>query len=325
MSFLENSSFIPPLMLRGATVQTVLASSRFRVMGPNPMLDASRNMVLHTGGGVRLQGYISQRPENDPRGIVILIHGWEGGTESTYILHTGRYLFDQGFDVFRLNLRDHGGTHHLNEGIFYSTLLDEVYEGVRQAAGLCRKGPACLMGFSLGGNFSLRIARRLGEEGEPFLKHVAAVSPVLDPSRATDSIDGNPLLHWYFLKKWKRSLKRKQELFPALYDFSRMLAMRTIREITGAFVEASGLYGDIEEYFDAYTLTDGALEGVTVPMTIITSRDDPAIPVDDFYHLKLASHHHLVIHNYGGHNGFLYGVSVPTWYEQEIGRIFREQ
>ncbi len=306
-------------------MQTVLSSSRLRTLGRNPMLDASRGMVLHTGGGVRLQGYYSQRPENDPKGLVILIHGWEGGSESTYVLHTGKYLFSKGFDVFRLNLRDHGGTHHLNEGVFYSTLLDEVYEGVRQAAMLCRKGPACLMGFSLGGNFSLRIALRLRDEHEPFLNHVAAVSPVLDPSRATDSIDRNPVLHWYFLKKWKRSLQRKQELFPGLYDFSHMLAMRSIREITNAFVKASGRYGDIEEYFDAYTLTDGALEGVPVPMTIITSRDDPAIPVDDFYPLKLASHHHLVIHSYGGHNGFLYGISAPTWYEQEMERIFGER
>ena len=117
---------------------------------------------------------------------------------------------------------------------------------------------------------------------------------------------------------------RKQELYPRLYDFSRMLAMKTIRELTDALIEQSGLYADTEEYFAGYTIRGDSLEDVTVPLSIVTSRDDPAIPVDDFYDLRLADRSRLIIHMYGGHNGFLQGIRAPAWYEQEAVRVFSQ-
>ena len=47
------------------------------------------------GEGVRLKGYHSAVKET-PKGLVILIHGWEGSAESAYIVNTGRYLFRHG-------------------------------------------------------------------------------------------------------------------------------------------------------------------------------------------------------------------------------------
>ena len=69
-------------------------------------------------------------------GQVILLHGWEGSADSTYILRTGNALYRRGYDIFRLNFRDHGDSHHLNRGIFYAVLLEEVFQAVRQATSL---------------------------------------------------------------------------------------------------------------------------------------------------------------------------------------------
>lgn len=313
--------FTPPFHLKSSLLQTVLASLKIRALGRNRMLEACREIIIDAGEGVRLQGFHSPLAGFSSRGMVILLHGWEGSAESTYILHTGRYLFDNGFDVFRLNFRDHGRTHHLNEGIFYGTLIDEVFRAVMKAAELSDERPVFLMGFSLGGNFALRIALKLEERCHP-LRHIMAISPVLDPSKATGSIDAHPVLRWYFLKKWKRSLRRNQELYPHLYHFSRMLAMKTIREITDVLIGESGLYADAKEYFSRYTIRADSLQSVTVPMTVVTSRDDPAIPVEDFHKLLLADHSRLIIHRYGGHNGFLQGIRAPAWYETEAVRLF---
>jgi uncharacterized protein len=297
---------------------------KLRVAGRKPMASASRSMILDLKDGVRLQGFHAAVQGRPPLGLAVLIHGWEGSTGSTYILHTGQFLYAHGCDVFRLNLRDHGGTHHLNQGLFYGTLLEEVFEGVAQAASLNRGGPVILMGFSLGGNFALRIARRLEENPCFRLSHVLAVSPALNPARATDAIDADRLLHWYFMKKWKGSLRRKQELFPHLYDFSRLLSLKTIRGITGSLIEMSGLYPDADAYFREYTIGDRALEGVRTPVTIIHSQDDPAVPVHDFFRLHIASNHRLIIHKYGGHNGFLYGIRRRSWYEKEALRVLHQ-
>ena len=318
----DNNVFIPPRWLRGMYIQTILASSRLRALGKNPMLDVSREVILETGDGVRLQGFFSPQVHQAAKGLVILLHGWEGSSSSTYILHTGRYLYDHGYAVFRLNLRDHGETHHLNEGMFYGTLLDEVFYSIKQAAVYSDGRAVFLAGFSLGGNFALRIARKASDERIDNLKGVMAISPALDPSKSTDKIDGNPLLKWYFLRKWKRSLERKQELYPGLYDFSDVVQLDSTRAMTDVLVARYGTYRDSDEYFRGYTLGADFFKDVRVPLTIVISRDDPVIPVSDFNSLHLNSNTDLVVHDYGGHNGFVYGVGSATWYERRMIELF---
>ena len=66
-------------------------------------------------------------------------------------------LFAAGFDVFRLNFRDHGDTHHLNPGLFHSCRLEEVVHALADLQDRLQARRWCLAGFSLGGNFSLRV------------------------------------------------------------------------------------------------------------------------------------------------------------------------
>ena len=68
----------------------------------------------------------------------MLLHGWEGSADSTYLLSLAQSLFAAGFEVVRLNLRDHGATHHLNRELFHSCRLPEVVGAVRA---LARKFP----------------------------------------------------------------------------------------------------------------------------------------------------------------------------------------
>jgi predicted alpha/beta-fold hydrolase len=44
--------------------------------------------------------------------------------------------------------------------------------------------------------------------------------------------------------------------------------------------------------------------------------------VDDFYDLKLNSLTNLIVHCYGGHNGFLETLSGRAWYEKKMMEVF---
>jgi hypothetical protein len=316
-------SLHPPFYLKPAAIQTVLASAGLRAWGKNPMLDAAREVILTTAEGVRLLGYMSRQPRPHTNGLAILLHGWEGSSESTYIRTTGRFLFRRGFDVFRLNFRDHGPSHHLNPGIFYAVLLDEVFDAVRQISEAETPRPVFLAGFSLGGNFALRIARKCTRQPMRGLRHVVGISPVLDPDKATARIDASRFLLAYFLKKWRRSLAFKQQLFPQRYDFSDLMAVGTLREMTERLLARYSAYGSARDYFMRYTLTNGYLREIAVPTTIITARDDPIIPEEDFYDLDTGGATRLIIQPYGGHNGFLEGWRLNGWYEQWMADTFR--
>jgi hypothetical protein len=54
---LISNSFVPPLLLRPAHIQTLLASSTIRAWGNNAMREAAQEMILETPDGVRLLGF----------------------------------------------------------------------------------------------------------------------------------------------------------------------------------------------------------------------------------------------------------------------------
>lgn len=320
----NSESFIPPFCIRAPHVQAILASSKVRTWGRNPMVDAEEEMILDAGDGARLQGYFSPQVSGRSRGLVILLHGWEGSAESSYILSTGRYFYRHAYDTFRLNFRDHGDSHHLNEGLFLGTLIDEVFNVVKAVARMGEGENAYIIGFSMGGNFALRIARRCSREPIENLKHVACVSPALDPYKSTLAVDNDRLFLWYFMKKWRRSLLKKQGYFPARYDFTDVLRMGKCMEMTDVLIARYTDFSDSRDYFRRYTLLNDSLEEIGVPTTMITSADDTVIPIEDFHQLKLNDLTSLIIHRYGGHNGFIDSLLLNTWYDKRILQIFEE-
>jgi predicted alpha/beta-fold hydrolase len=311
-----NNLFSPPFYLKGAFTQTLLASSKLRKKGKSPMLDAAQEVLLNPIGAVKLQGFYSPHPES--KGLFMLLHGWEGSVKSAYILHTAKFLYQHGFSIFRLNYRDHGRTQRLNPGLFYAVLLDEVFAAVQQVAAYESEYPFYVAGFSMGGNFALRIARKAAESPISNLKQIFAISPVLDPEKSTCAIDDYLLLQKYFREKWLRSLQIKESLFPDLYDFSDVAELQTITEMTDIMIERYSDYPSASAYFGDYAVLGNALARLTVPLTIITSKDDPIIPIDEFHELKLNALTELVIQPYGGHNGFLESLTGPAWYERKI-------
>lgn len=288
------------------------------------MMNAARPVIVDGGNGVRLLGYHSVQPDLPDKALVILIHGWEGSSESAYIQSSGKYLFRKGYDVFRLNLRDHGESHHLNEGLFHGALIDETFEAVSNICRLANGLPVYLVGFSLGGNFGLRIALRQSFCRIANLRHVFAISPPLDPYVATRCIDESlPFYRYYFLGKWKRSLRKKQTLFPEKYDFNGILDLTTCLGLTIAIMPWYPEYTDYRAYFRQYTLLDDAFENLSMPVTVVAAEDDPFIPVADFRRLEKNPHLQLLIQRYGGHCGFLEFFPYSCWYDRLIDRTIQ--
>jgi predicted alpha/beta-fold hydrolase len=325
--------FRPPAALGNRHVQTMLSSGplrqaivRRRARGLNR---AAQDVLVDAGAGVRLSGRFSAVPRTGTvRGLAVLLHGWEGSSESNYVLETGARLFEDGWDVFRLNLRDHGDSHALNRGLFHSCLIDEVVGAVAQVARQYPQRPLVLAGFSLGGNFALRVALRAPAAGIP-LAAVAAVCPVVDPEHSMRAIERYRHVYArYFLMKWRRSLKRKQRLFPDLDLLRPGDGSRDLRDLTRVMTERQTDFGTLENYLDGYSVAGARLTGLGVPTRILTSRDDPVIPVTDFVPLAAIPAIELDIADHGGHCGFIAGWNMRSYcadYLAEWLRLRAEQ
>jgi len=322
MDITEN--FNPKPWTRNPHLQTFFKSLKLLKPGKNAMVDCAQQMIIDAGDGVRLLGYYSKQTGNTSKGLLLILHGWEGSSDSVYILRTGKYFFDRGYDIFRLNLRDHGGSHHLNEGLFHGGLIEEAVAATQSITNLVRKQPLYVLGFSLGGNYALRIALKQAEVKIENLTHVFGISPVLDPYKATIAIDRvSPFYRNYFLKKWLKSLKKKQSAFPDIYKIDAAFTMKTVMDITDYIIPRYSHFKDHREYFSTYTLRGNVFSTLSVPVTIITAEDDPVIPINDFYTLHDYDKLTVCIQRYGGHCGFLDPFPFGSWYERKIFGIIK--
>jgi predicted alpha/beta-fold hydrolase len=301
--------YAPPRSLRSPHLQSVLGSSALRRRRARQVLAATGAVttaqIIDAGEGVRLQGLHSAIPGHTARGLALLLHGWEGSADSSYMQLTAARLLARGFETFRLNFRDHGDTHHLNEGLFHSNRIDEVVQAAAEVARRYATRPMVIAGYSLGVNFAVRVALRAPAAGIP-IAHVAAVCPVLDPARTMDAMERGFFLYmWYFEKKWRESLSRKRRLFPQQHDFDdRVLGLR-MRPLTQWMVERHTQFGSLDNYFDGYSIAGDRLASLRVPASILMAADDPVIPVEAFRALRLPPSAHLEIAAHGGHCGFL--------------------
>ncbi len=310
--------FRPHPWVRSARAQTLLARwtprsvAALRRLEQPVLLDAGRDVTgMDPAGPVRLLGYYVPRQMDRPsRGLVLTLHGWEGCSHSSYNLVLCRALVQAGYDVFRLNLRDHGPGYHvdphaLNPGLFLGTLLDEVAVAVGRVAEMAGRRPFCIVGASLGGNFALRLAIRHRATPFPNLRRVVAICPAVNPARASDNIDAHRDVRFYFRRRWVRSLLAKQRLFPERYDFGPLLKLPRLREMTEWLVRHYTPYRDADDYFRRYTVHAALLQRLTVPTTIIATADDTVIPVVDLQALPPHPLLDLQIYPVGGHVGFV--------------------
>jgi len=317
------ADFRPLRLIANPHVQSVLASSGLRRWWRtryNGVIDAGASEhLLDCGDGVRLQGFhTAQRVLPVPRGLVVLLHGWEGSARSTYIVDSGARLLREGFDVFRLNFRDHGDTHHVNRELFHSCRIDEVVGAVRAVQQRFANGPLAVAGFSLGGNFALRVALRAPQAGID-LAYVLAVCPVISPAAGLFGLEAGPWFYQrYFLHKWRGSLRRKRDAFPEVDWFTPQELAGNLRELTRSLVLRHTRFGSLDEYLEGYSIAGDRLRALRMPATILTSADDPVIPVEDFRALQLPPQVELDIADHGGHCGFIRDLSLRSFSEDYI-------
>ncbi|TAK38942.1 MAG: alpha/beta fold hydrolase [Lysobacteraceae bacterium] len=324
---LHAADYHPPWWLRNGHLQTMLGASPWRQrLGAHALAATGAVTTSHLvdgGAGVRLHGLHSVVPGAEPRGLALLLHGWEGSAESSYMRLAAAQFLQRGFATFRLEFRDHGDSHHLNQALFHSNRIDEV---VLAACDVSRRfrphataaQPMVAAGFSLGGNFALRLALRAPDAGLS-LAGVAAVCPVIDPAAALVQMEsGWPMYLHYFERKWRRSLQRKRALFPAIHDYDDRTLQLGMRELTEWLVLRHTDFGSLENYFNGYSIAGERLAALQVPARILMAEDDPVIPIEHFRALRLPPEAHLEIAAQGGHCGFLLGAGGAGFAEAWI-------
>ena len=319
---LTAADYSPPRLLRNPHVQSVLGSSRLRQQRGARALAATgavtREYILDGGDGVRLQGWYSRLPDAPRRPLALLLHGWEGSAESSYMRLMAAQLLRGGLEVFRLNLRDHGHTHHLNEDLFHSNRMDELVHAATDLVRRLEVADLLLAGYSLGGNHALRLGLRAPAAGLP-LRRIAVVCPLVDPAATMTRMEQGPWIYdWYFRRKWRSSLRRKRALFPQRHAYDDNVLALDLRGMIDWLARHHAGFACADDYFASYSIAGQRLAGLQVPADILMAEDDPVIPYEDFRHWQLPDCARLEVAPWGGHCAFVESLAGDGFAERWV-------
>ena len=269
---------------------------------------------------VRLQGLLNSHSENhnSNRPLVMIIHGWLGCADSLYLLPLASKLYQLGFNIFRLNLRDHGGTQHLNKDLFHSCRLKEVLDATKEIQSQVPHSNFYLIGYSLGGNFALRIGAQAKIQ-KLNIKKIFSICPVMNPENALNKTQTMLKIYTeYYLRRWKHMLKKKHLLHPDDFDLHVINQQKSLTSMTEHLLLQYTNFDSLQSYLNGYSIANDKLKSLTVASEVFISKDDPVIPYMDHKKLYQNENLHLRLTEHGGHCGYLNGLFERNWIDEQI-------
>ena len=316
------TTYCPSWKYRNGHVNTIAAATLLRKIYAQrigrSLHNQSKSIVLYLADNVRLQGLLNTHLENQIRPLVMIIHGWLGCANSLYLLPIASKLYQKGFNVFRLNLRDHGGTQHLNQDLFHSCRLSEVLNATKEIQSQVAHSDFYLIGYSLGGNFALRIGADAQSKNLNISK-IFSICPVMNPNNALDETQTMPGIYTqYYLRRWKQMLKHKHRLYPNSYDLQIINQQKSLTGMTKHLLLQYTNFDSVQSYLNGYSITGGRLKSLMIPSEIYVSKDDPVIPFTDYQELYPSENLNIHLTRNGGHCGYLKGLFELNWIDEQI-------
>lgn len=253
------------------------------------------------------------QPVGRPKGQIVFLHGLEGSSEAVYIRSMSQAALTQGFGVHRTNMRTCGGTEGLSETMYHSGLTADtkfIVNRIRERD----LGPVFIVGFSLGGNVTLKLASEVEEQGP--VAGVCAVSTPIDLASCVRELNRRESRYYgeRFLRRLKDRIRRKSVIHPELYSTDGLDEVSTIWEFDDRFTAPLFGFGDAANYY-ATQSAQRYLSDIRIPTLAVQAKDDPLIPFQVYDHPAFAENPalELLAVEHGGHLGFISREKPRFW------------
>ena len=296
--------FYPHPLLRNSHVMTVVP--RFRPStGLLTGIPASPRL-FRVAPDTQLLGYCHWQTDPRRHHTVLLFHGFEGCSDSHYMLGITAKAWRAGLNVIRLNQRNCGGTEHLTPTLYHAGLSGDLAAVLEELRTVDELEHLWVAGYSMGGNLVLKLAGEMGGTC-PALRGVAVVCPNIDPAACVEALEqpANWFYQRHFLTSIKARLARKVSLFNGKFDLSPLPTIRTLRAFDETYTAPDGGFRNASDYYERAGARH-VLGDIKTPTLIITAQNDPFIPYRIFDIPAIRENHwiRLVAPKHGGHCGF---------------------
>lgn len=240
--------------------------------------------------------------------LAILSHGLEGSTQRPYVLGMVRALQRRGWDALAWNYRGCSGETNRKLRSYHSGETGDLHTVVQHALSRSRHTELALIGFSLGGNITLKY---LGEQGtalHPLISRAVTFSVPCDLESGALKL-AKPAARLYmlrFLRSLRQKVREKKRMFPGQIDDAGLDAIRTFHEFDNAYTAPIHGFKDAHDYFTRSSSRQ-FLPAIRIPALLVNAKNDPflAEPSYPYEEARASAHVFFEAPETGGHTGFI--------------------
>ena len=312
MPVLEDTTYRGSSFLKGAHIETIIPSLIRKVKNH----DTCRERIdTPDGDFLDLDWSGSAGSEK----VVILSHGLEGSSDGHYIKGMAQAFNQEGWRALAWNFRGCSGEPNLKYRTYHSGATDDLQVVISHVLKQRSIKEIVLIGFSLGGNVTLKYVGEKGSKISKRIKKAVAFSVPCDLRGCSIELakPENRIYMWNFMKDLTAKAISKKELFPEKIDVARYKAMKTFLEFDNAYTAPAHGFKDAEDYW-ARCSSRQFLPRIRIPTLLVNARNDPFLadtcyPEEEAHQSK---YFYLETPERGGHVGFFHaGAAGRYWSE----------
>jgi len=238
---------------------------------------------------------------------VLLSHGLEGSAYTPYMTGMAKYISSRGFDVYVWNFRGCGKKINPGPWYYHSGKTEDLKHVVQHVLSNTHIHELHLVGFSIGGNLTLKY---LGEENIALPRAIKSAVCISAPLELKDCAlhlgDGaNRIYLNRFLKSLKKKLRHKEAQHPGSIDLKGLDEVNNFIEFDGRYTAPQSGFADADDYYRKSSSLY-QIPKLCTPTLLLNAHNDPFLSHSS-YPLEIAKNHswlHLETPEGGGHVGF---------------------
>ncbi|NBB79176.1 MAG: alpha/beta fold hydrolase [Verrucomicrobia bacterium] len=305
--------YIPPAGFRNAHLQTIYPTLFRRT----PLITGERERIA-TPDGDFLDLDWARQPQNQR--LAVLTHGLEGHSRGNYCQGMASALRRADWDVLAWNFRGCSGepnrslrSYHSGATSDLQIVLDHIFSNTAYDS-------ISLIGFSLGGNLTLKYLGDQGTALDPRIRSAAAISVPCDLASSAKRLERwqNRIYMARFMRCLRMKIREKARHFPDQLDLRGLDTMRTFQEFDDRYTAPIHGFKDAHDYWGQCSCRF-VLDQIAIPTLLINAQDDPFLTPDCYPSETAATNPNLTLETpkYGGHLGFVsFNDKREYWSEQ---------
>jgi len=298
---LITSSYSAPFGFTNGHVQTIVSALCRRV----PLVTRDRERITTPDGD-----FLDLDWNTQPRAkrLVILTHGLEGDSRDSYVQGMARAFQRARWDALAWSFRGCSGEPNRHLRSYHSGETEDLHTVVLHALATGRYEHVALIGFSLGGNVTLKYLGDLGPSVDRRISGAVAFSVPSDLAASSRQLEkeSNHVYMRRFIVRLGAKIRQKMAAFPGQLTDAGLAEMRTFREFDDAYTAPIHGFASAEDYW-ARSSSNPVLSRIAVPTLMVNALDDPFLAPECFPEevARQSAFFHLEAPRHGGHIGFL--------------------